>query len=222
MANCLQQPADRIPASGFVSEERTRSRLAEQQRTVRERQKQSLNLQRENILSQSTSQPGPPRRPGGRAGPDRERRSRRWARGRGSSFQGRAASGAKARVSFLGFGRLKSALLQSRVKARESLACAPAPAVSYRHSVLPVYQQRRWPVHRQQDARDIHMRRPAHAQDRIGHVFRRQRRYALVDFGGSLRIAVKAHQAEVGLHHARDRCWSPAPAFPAHLGAGRR
>jgi hypothetical protein len=38
-----------------VSEEERR--IAEQHRTERERQKQSLNLQRENILSQRTSHP---------------------------------------------------------------------------------------------------------------------------------------------------------------------
>jgi hypothetical protein len=41
--------------SGFVSEDARR--VAEQHRTVRERQKQALNLQRENILSQKTSNP---------------------------------------------------------------------------------------------------------------------------------------------------------------------
>jgi hypothetical protein len=54
MASSLQQPAvDR--GSGFVSEEV--KRLAEQHRTERARQKQALNLQRENILSQRTSHP---------------------------------------------------------------------------------------------------------------------------------------------------------------------
>jgi hypothetical protein len=41
--------------SGFISEDERR--LAEQLRTVRERQKQALILQRVNILSQTTSQP---------------------------------------------------------------------------------------------------------------------------------------------------------------------
>jgi hypothetical protein len=43
------------PGNGFISEDERR--LAEQLRTVRERQKQALNLQRVNILSQTTSQP---------------------------------------------------------------------------------------------------------------------------------------------------------------------
>jgi len=54
MANALQK----LEAGGgnqFVSEDQRRA--AEQVRTVRERQKQSLNLQRENILSQKTSHP---------------------------------------------------------------------------------------------------------------------------------------------------------------------
>jgi len=42
MANALEQP---------------QRRAADQVRTVRERQKQALNLQRENILSQRTSNP---------------------------------------------------------------------------------------------------------------------------------------------------------------------
>ena len=41
---------------GFVNEEKRR--LAEQERTQRERRKQSLDLQREAILSQRTSNPG--------------------------------------------------------------------------------------------------------------------------------------------------------------------
>ena len=41
---------------GFVTEEQRR--LAEQVRAQRERRKQSLDLQRESILSQSTSNPG--------------------------------------------------------------------------------------------------------------------------------------------------------------------
>jgi hypothetical protein len=44
------------PANGFVSEEQRR--LAEQERTQRARRKQSLDLQRESILSQRTSNPG--------------------------------------------------------------------------------------------------------------------------------------------------------------------
>jgi hypothetical protein len=54
MAKPRKQPkAD--PGNEFVSEDARR--LAEQLRTVRERQKQALNLQRVNILSQATSQP---------------------------------------------------------------------------------------------------------------------------------------------------------------------
>jgi hypothetical protein len=41
--------------SEFVSEDQRRA--ADQVRTVKERQKQALNLQRENILSQRTSNP---------------------------------------------------------------------------------------------------------------------------------------------------------------------
>jgi len=62
MANALQQPAvepgnylDGPGSNGFVSEDARR--LAEKQRSERERQKQALNLQRENILSQKTSNP---------------------------------------------------------------------------------------------------------------------------------------------------------------------
>ncbi|MGA2672186.1 MAG: hypothetical protein ABSE99_03065 [Terracidiphilus sp.] len=54
MANALQQP-EVDAGNEFVSEEA--KRLAEQRRTERERQKQALNLQRENILSQKTSHP---------------------------------------------------------------------------------------------------------------------------------------------------------------------
>lgn len=54
MAIALQQP-EVDPGNDFVSEEARRA--AEQVRTVRERQKQALNLQRENILSQKTSNP---------------------------------------------------------------------------------------------------------------------------------------------------------------------
>jgi hypothetical protein len=45
----------RNPADGFVSEDARR--LIDQERTVRERQKQSLHLQRESILHQTASQP---------------------------------------------------------------------------------------------------------------------------------------------------------------------
>jgi ribosome maturation protein Sdo1 len=54
MANTLQQP-EVEPGNGFVSEEVRRE--AEQRRTELERKKQALNLQRENILSQRTSNP---------------------------------------------------------------------------------------------------------------------------------------------------------------------
>lgn len=52
MANALEQPRD----TGMNTEESRR--FAAQQRAQRERQKQALNLQRENILSQRTSNPG--------------------------------------------------------------------------------------------------------------------------------------------------------------------
>ena len=52
MANALQQPE---VDPGFVSEDARR--IIEQHRTEKERQKQALNLQRENILSQKTSNP---------------------------------------------------------------------------------------------------------------------------------------------------------------------
>ncbi|MGD0733277.1 MAG: hypothetical protein ABR956_18575 [Terracidiphilus sp.] len=54
MAKTLEQPEVDL-ANGFVSEDARR--LAEQHRTERERQRQALNLQRENILSQRTSNP---------------------------------------------------------------------------------------------------------------------------------------------------------------------
>ena len=54
MANALQQP-EVSAGNEFVSEDQRRA--ADQVRTVRERQKQALNLQRENILSQRTSNP---------------------------------------------------------------------------------------------------------------------------------------------------------------------
>ena len=52
MANALEQ---RELDPGFVSEDARR--IADKHRTERERQKQALNLQRENILSQKTSNP---------------------------------------------------------------------------------------------------------------------------------------------------------------------
>jgi hypothetical protein len=54
MATAMQHP-ETISGSGFVSEE-TR-RLTEQARAELERKKQELNLQRNNILSQKTSNP---------------------------------------------------------------------------------------------------------------------------------------------------------------------
>jgi hypothetical protein len=54
MANVLQQP-EVDPGNEFVTEEARR--LAHQQQAEHERQKQALNLQRENILSQRTSHP---------------------------------------------------------------------------------------------------------------------------------------------------------------------
>ena len=54
MAQGLQQP-EQETGNEFVSEEKRRQ--LEQVRTEKERQKQALNLQRENILSQRTSNP---------------------------------------------------------------------------------------------------------------------------------------------------------------------
>jgi hypothetical protein len=54
MAKTQKKP-EADPGEGFVSEDARR--IAEQHRTERERQKQALNLQRENILSQRTSHP---------------------------------------------------------------------------------------------------------------------------------------------------------------------
>jgi hypothetical protein len=54
MANALQQPEVRSD-NEFVSEDQRRA--ADQVRTVKARQKQALELQRENILSQRTSSP---------------------------------------------------------------------------------------------------------------------------------------------------------------------
>ncbi len=54
MANVLQQPQVNA-GNEFVSEDQRRA--ADQIRTVKERQKQALNLQRENILAQRTSNP---------------------------------------------------------------------------------------------------------------------------------------------------------------------
>lgn len=54
MANASQEPAAKA-GSGYVSEEERRK--AEKQRAERTRQMQSLNLQREQILSQRTSSP---------------------------------------------------------------------------------------------------------------------------------------------------------------------
>ncbi len=54
MASVSQQ-SEVKPGNGFVSEEQRR--LTAQKHAERERQKQALNLQRENILSQKTSSP---------------------------------------------------------------------------------------------------------------------------------------------------------------------
>jgi hypothetical protein len=54
MASTLQQP-EVDPGNGFVSEEARR--IADKRRTEREREMQALNLKRENILSQRTSNP---------------------------------------------------------------------------------------------------------------------------------------------------------------------
>jgi hypothetical protein len=54
MASTLQQP-EVDPGNGFQSEDARR--VADKYRTERERHKQALNLQRENILSQKTSHP---------------------------------------------------------------------------------------------------------------------------------------------------------------------
>ena len=50
------QASDGKPTSGFVSEDQRRA--TEQKLAAVSRQKQSLNLQREHILSQRTSNPG--------------------------------------------------------------------------------------------------------------------------------------------------------------------
>lgn len=54
MATAIQQPDARYEI-GYISEDARR--LSEQARAARERQKQALNLQRNNILSQKTSNP---------------------------------------------------------------------------------------------------------------------------------------------------------------------
>ena len=54
MSSALQQPAV-APGNGRVSEEARRQ--ADMRRTERARQRQALNLQRENILSQRTNHP---------------------------------------------------------------------------------------------------------------------------------------------------------------------
>ncbi len=55
MANTLESPVAKA-GDGHVSEEARRA--AEVVRAARDRQLQGLNLQRENILSQKTSNPG--------------------------------------------------------------------------------------------------------------------------------------------------------------------
>jgi hypothetical protein len=54
MAKALQQPE---VESGNAFETEDARRIAASHRAVREREKQALNLQRENILSQKTSSP---------------------------------------------------------------------------------------------------------------------------------------------------------------------
>ncbi|MGA7859659.1 MAG: hypothetical protein WCA11_17115 [Terracidiphilus sp.] len=54
MASAAQQP-EMKPGNGFVSEDARR--LAALKHAERERKKQALHLQRENILSQKTSNP---------------------------------------------------------------------------------------------------------------------------------------------------------------------
>ncbi len=54
MAPAFEDPAG-DPGSGFMTDDQRR--LVEKHRAVRERQKQALYLQRENILSQKTSHP---------------------------------------------------------------------------------------------------------------------------------------------------------------------
>lgn len=54
MANAIERPAAR-PGDGLMNEEARR--VAAQNSAANERQKQALNLQRENILSQRTSNP---------------------------------------------------------------------------------------------------------------------------------------------------------------------
>ena len=65
MAKSLQQ-TEVDPSKGFETEEARRA--AAQHQAVRERQKQSLNLQRENILSQRTFESGAAGGAGGGAG----------------------------------------------------------------------------------------------------------------------------------------------------------
>jgi hypothetical protein len=55
MARAQKKP-EADPRNAFETEDARR--LAASQRAVREREKQALNLQRENILSQRTSNPG--------------------------------------------------------------------------------------------------------------------------------------------------------------------
>jgi hypothetical protein len=56
MAYALQQP-EVEPGDGNSTVKQEARRLSEQQRTERAREKQALDLQRENILSQRTSHP---------------------------------------------------------------------------------------------------------------------------------------------------------------------
>jgi hypothetical protein len=55
MANAALQQPDVNAGNEFVTEDQRRAK--DQVRTVKERQKQALHLQRENILSQRTSSP---------------------------------------------------------------------------------------------------------------------------------------------------------------------
>jgi len=55
----------------------------------------------------------------------------------------------------------------------------------------------------QKNPRDVHARWPADGpQDSVCHVLRGEWLEALVDRGCPLRVAVKADNAELGLHHA--------------------
>ena len=129
------------------------------ERAARERQQQALNLQRENILSQRTSNPdaAPRWRP-------------HWPR---SKRRFEAHRDRRARCS-----------ARDRWQLRTLAFCASTPPIR-----LAVEEQRVGLVHRgQRHARDVHMRRPRHRpHNRIGNIFGGQRRDALVDLGGAAR-----------------------------------